>query len=124
MAFRPAEKVIERYVKIICNSDESFVVCFSSFVFVAAYGVLVEVKLYGKAHLRYSTAFPKFFQTKHSHHPLTKVYHSGIIIISRFGIFYAIRRNLLSRKVKNMKLFRKIAAVASAAALAVLLLLQ
>lgn len=93
LAVGPAEEVIKRHVKIIRYRKQGLVVRFPGAAFVAADGILVKVKFDGKAHLGYSAAFAQFFQSKHNHHLLTKVYHSGIIKISRFGIFHTRRRN-------------------------------
>lgn len=78
-AIRSAKEVIQRYIEIVRDREQRFVVGFAGAAFVAADGILVQVEVDGKPYLGNSTALAQFFQSKHYHHLLTKVYHSGII---------------------------------------------
>lgn len=98
-AVRSAKEVIQRYIEIVRDREQRFVVGFAGAAFVAADGILIQVEFDGKPYLGNSTALAQFFQSKHYHHLLTRVYHSGIIKISQFGILHTKWRNFF--KVGN-----------------------
>ena len=94
----PAEQIIERHPEIIRKGYKSRVICLALVIFIPTDGVLIHIKINGKSLLRKSALASQFCKSEIQGAPpffweyflnlLTKLYHYGIIVLSRFGIYY------------------------------------